>query len=131
MTFNYKEHYKVNRDSILAERKIQRDSLEARKKRSEYSYQYRMSIKEEVLAHYNPQGVACCIQCGENRIACLTLDHIDNDGYKDRERRKGYNFYLWLKRHNYPMTSLQTLCMNCQFINRQAYYDELREKAYN
>jgi len=51
----------------------------------------RVQIKTEVLTHYG-KGYLACVICGESRLACLSIDHINGGG------------------------RYQTLCMNCQFL---------------
>jgi glutamate/tyrosine decarboxylase-like PLP-dependent enzyme len=47
----------------------------------------------------------------------LTLDHINNDGAKEREEtgKSGFNFYVHLRRLGYP-EGYQTLCANHQLL---------------
>lgn len=80
----------------------------------------RAKIKEDVLQFYGNGHLACVI-CGENRIDCLSLDHIQNDGYLERKNsnRYGSRFYYKLKIAGFP-SGYQTLCMNCQFIKAAA-----------
>jgi hypothetical protein len=79
----------------------------------------RQKTKIEVLTHYG-NGKLECIQCGENRLPCLTIDHINGNGNKHRKelpesvRR---DFYRYLKIWGFP-PEYQTLCMNCQFIKK-------------
>ena len=75
-------------------------------------------LKQEVLSYYGG-GQCACVHCGEKRIACLSIDHIDGGGSKHRKKvlRSTSSFYTWLKRENYP-EGYQTLCMNCQFVKR-------------
>jgi len=75
-------------------------------------------FKVEVLTHYG-NGKLACVQCGEDRVACLSIDHIEGGGNKQRKGklRASTAFYRWLKREGYPK-GYQTLCMNCQFIKR-------------
>ena len=88
----------------------------------------RRELKIEVLTHYGG-GKLCCVKCGEGRLACLSLDHIE--GREENEkvaRRKGKHpettgtLYRRLRRESYP-SGFQTLCMNCQWVKR----DENRE----
>lgn len=77
----------------------------------------RSVMKIEVLTHYG-NGKCACVVCGEKRVACLSIDHINGDGEKHRKRigiGGGSHFYAWLKHNNYP-DGYQTLCMNCQWI---------------
>ena len=78
----------------------------------------RWVIKEEVLTHYG-NGKYACVKCGEDRSACLSIDHIQGGGNKERggSLRSSTSFYRWLRDNRYP-EGYQTLCMNCQFIKR-------------
>lgn len=76
-------------------------------------------LKIEVLMHYG-NGKCECIVCGEKRLACLSIDHINGGGSKHRNSISkngcgGVRFYKWLKDNNYP-DGYQTMCMNDQFI---------------
>jgi len=75
-------------------------------------------LKVEVLTHYGG-GRLACVWCGEDRVACLSIDHIDGNGNKQRKGvlRSSSSFYSWLKKQGYPK-GYQTLCMNCQFVKR-------------
>ncbi len=81
-------------------------------------------LKKNLLTHYGNAEYAC-VTCGESRSACLSLDHINNNGYLGRKENglSGTRLYQYLKANNYPK-GFQTLCMNCQFIKRE----ECREK---
>jgi len=87
-------------------------------------------VKINTLTHYGKGRLACVI-CGESRLACLSIDHINGGGNTHRRQLKlererkisekrsfsGWNFYVWLKKEGYP-EGYQTLCMNCQFCKR-------------
>ncbi len=77
-----------------------------------------LKLKIEVLTFYGNDKLACVV-CGENRLACLSIDHIDGGGNKQRKGslHSPTGFYRWLKRNEYP-NGYQTLCMNCQFVKR-------------
>lgn len=71
---------------------------------------YRKKIRLETINHYGGK----CEVCLENNINYLTIDHINNDGNVDRKIKKlgsGYNFYLYLKKNNYPK-NVRVLCFN-------------------
>lgn len=80
------------------------------------NHKYTDQLRLEVLTHYGNRKLAC-VMCGENRLPCLSIDHINGGGYKHRMSLglKGWMFYRWLRKQNYPL-GYQTLCMNCQFI---------------
>lgn len=59
-----------------------------------------------------------CKCCGETIKEFLSLDHINNDGYLDKNpggsKKSGKELYLLVKKNNFPDT-FQTLCMNCNW----------------
>jgi len=76
-------------------------------------------VKREVLGYYG-NGKTACVVCGESRVMCLSIDHINGGGGKHRKsiwacQHGGHPFYRWLKTNCFPL-GYQTLCMNCQFI---------------
>ena len=82
---------------------------------------HKRDIKIEVLFYYGGDKLAC-ILCGETRLPCLTIDHIDN---KTKDGKLyGIRLYKKLKADNFPR-GFQTLCMNCQWVKRE------ENKEYN
>lgn len=71
--------------------------------------------KFECFSHYS-NGLPICACCGEKEILFLTIDHINNNGNKERKELKkmGRTYYVWLRKNNYP-DGLQVLCMNCNW----------------
>lgn len=72
--------------------------------------------KRQVLSHYSENDFPCCCwpDCVEFDLDVLTLDHINNDGYKDRDGNKGASkLYARLIRECFP-AGFQTLCANHQ-----------------
>ncbi len=100
-------------------RKWNREWIQKNRERYNASkYFYREKLKYEVLAHYS-KGIPVCSKCGTTNINFLCLDHINNDGAKDRREnivasRSGYgqNSYENTKKRGYPV-GLQVLCANC------------------
>lgn len=78
--------------------------------------QYRLALRKEILAHYG-NGVLACVRCGFDDLRALTIDHMNNEPFAQREYKGGYNLYASLKRQGFPM-GLQTLCWNCQWIKK-------------
>ena len=82
-----------------------------------YHRRYTNTLKSLALWYYGG-GQAKCVTCGEDRFDCLSIDHINDDGYKQGSIGLcGATLYRWLRRNNYP-EGYQTLCMNCQFIKK-------------
>jgi hypothetical protein len=76
---------------------------------TEHNRYYR--IKKDA---YDAYGNACNC-CGEKDPLFLSIDHINNDGNKQRKIDgicSGVGLYYWLKRHGYP-ENYQILCYNC------------------
>jgi len=89
-----------------------------RQRHPDHYYNWRLDIKRDVLTHYG-DGKCACVICGEARLPCLSIDHIEGGGNKQRrgKLRAVTPFYLWLRSNGYPK-GYQTLCMNCQFVKR-------------
>lgn len=102
--------------------------LELQNKALERSRQIRL----EVLKYYG-NGRLACVQCSEERIGCLSIDHINGGGNKHRKMlglRAGIHFYQWLRKQGYPL-GFRTLCMNCQFCNRPTRVTLLEAEIVN
>lgn len=68
-------------------------------------------LRLAVLAAYG--NVCAC--CGEGCERFLSIDHINNDGAKQRretKQRTGTHFYRWLTLNGFP-PGFQVLCYNC------------------
>jgi hypothetical protein len=82
-----------------------------------YNKVRRLKIKKIVLEHYGNK----CVCCGETNEAFLTLDHINNDGAKQRQKHRsaGGVLHNYIVKHGFP-TDIQLLCYNCncgKFVN--------------
>lgn len=64
-------------------------------------------LKELVYRGYG----AKCACCGETGPKFLTLDHVNNDGFKDRHRRM-VDVYREIIKNHFPPT-FQIMCFNC------------------
>lgn len=74
---------------------------------------WREKIKYEVVKHYS-DGKMNCRCCGECEYLFLTVDHINNNGSKERKLHKGggHHNYRRLIKLNFP-SGYQILCYNC------------------
>lgn len=119
-----KVSYQRNREKILAKLKEKRKNPEVREKEKTSRKKYYENNKETVkakqrernkmvrltvLEHYGGK----CVCCGEDRYEFLAIDHINNDGKKDRDvAGTGTSFFYWVIKENYP-DNLRILCHNC------------------
>jgi len=114
------EYYHKNKEQINTNKRKQRqENPDFQEREKRYTQTRRVpkldmfSLKQETFSHYGN----ICLCCKENNLKLLTLDHIDNDGYKlknkNGKRIKGYVFYSYLKKQNFPTKGLQVLCLNC------------------
>ena len=107
--------YIRNRYRLLTDRK-------AIRKHSKYDKKRRAKIKSDVIYHYSNGTMKC--KCGYSDIGALCLDHIKNDGAKDRRQRVAANrLYLWLIKNDYPK-GYQVLCFNCNQIKHIKFINE-------
>lgn len=118
---NYNEaYYNKNQDRLKRTEAIRNYmALGKRRKQKE-------QLKIKVLTYYG-NGKLACIICGEGRLACLSIHHIDNNGAEHRKDIKGKDICAWLVQNNYPL-GYQTLCMNDQWIKRAEYGKTHRKK---
>ena len=78
--------------------------------------EYVQSVKTECLQHY---GEVC--DCGEDDQVVLTLDHVNDDGGKQRKEtgKWGFGFYLFLRKNGFPNNPpLVVKCIKCQYRKR-------------
>jgi len=121
-----RRYYQEHKEEIR--QRTRRYQEEHREKQREYNRGYfgrsgralKLKDKIEVMTYYG-NGKCACVICGESRVGCLSIDHLNNDGYADRKKNRGrfgIEGYRWLKRQGYPK-GYRTLCMNCQFLRRK------------
>jgi len=111
----YRKFYYKHREEILLKSKLNR-------KKNEQSYQVRARRyhrkKIEIFKRYGGETPKC-VWCGEERYECLQIDHIYDDGNKERNSiGGGENFYYWLLKQPYQPERYQILCANCNCIKR-------------
>ena len=80
---------------------------------------YRLRLKHKVLSHYSDVSFPRCKRCGESDVDTLNLDHINDDGAKDRKKLgiagrsgQGTRSYEAYSAEGYP-EGLQVLCASC------------------
>lgn len=111
------EYYLKNRDKIREKAKTWKE--ENKDWVIKDSKKYRDKLKLDALMAYSNNDVKCDC-CGERQLDFLCLDHINNDGAKERESRNYLaGIYKWVKKNNYPKNAgLQVLCFNCNMSKR-------------
>jgi len=112
--------YELNRESVLL--KSRNYYLTHKNHLNELKQNKALALKIEVLTHYGNNRLAC-VECGENQLACLTIDHITRGGMEHKRTIGGRQLYYWLKLHGLP-EGYQTLCMNCQFLKEWGILNE-------
>lgn len=80
-----------------------------------------LAVREQRLRLMDILGGRKCCDCGYSTdVRALHIDHLDNDGYKDRylfkNNQKMYRFYL--KNPTLAIIKLQVLCFNCNVIKQ-------------
>lgn len=90
------------------------------KNRAKNSLRFRGYAAKEKVMVFQAYGGVVCRCCGENEIKFLSLDHVFNDGYAERDksnrRKGGVPLYRRLRKLGYPdKHRYQVLCMNCNF----------------
>ena len=135
-----KKWYLENKDRVLKERKIYRESsinklkikkynqgyriknkakiyqwkkdwfIKNKDKKKIYQKRYELKLKEKVYEGYGNK----CNCCGEKNWLFLTVDHIMGGGNKERRKNKSgwVGLYVSIINNNFP-NIYQILCMNC------------------
>lgn len=76
-----------------------------------------IKIKKELFNYYNDK----CNLCGLDNHTMLTIDHVNNDGFKHRKNQS--NMYKWLL-DNVGIDGYQLLCFNCNCSKNIEYKDK-------
>jgi hypothetical protein len=71
-----------------------------------------------------------CIRCGFSDIRALQFDHINDDGYLDKQNMKHAHSIIafYYKNPEIAKQRLQILCANCNWIKR---YEVKKHNQYN
>ena len=128
----YKDLFKNNLCVICGKNQVENQTYceECVHKRGEWYKESNTRIKnkierqeesKKVFDHYGNK----CICCGTKDLDVLSIDHINDDGYKHRKQvGSGATFYRWIIKNNFP-PDLQILCWNC---NIKKYKQTLQQK---
>lgn len=75
--------------------------------------EYKAKLRHIILDYY---GCKCnCLGCSETNPKFLSIDHVNNDGYKDKtngKRLSGITLYSKIIKEGFP-DKYQILCYNC------------------
>lgn len=77
-------------------------------------------LREQVINEYGGK----CQCCGEARFEFLAIDHIFEDGAKERLEtgKRSAEFHRWLRDQGFPKGRHQVLCHNCN--QAKSWYGE-------
>jgi hypothetical protein len=117
-----KEYEEKNKERIAARRKehdrINRDRIYKRKK-DQHS--------QSKIDAFNILGGCKCSVCGDINLSHLTIDHVNNDGHKDRKRGLGglslYRAIINGKFTQEELQNLRVLCWNHNSGRTREYLD--------
>jgi hypothetical protein len=106
---------KDHRDRVnKTARKWRRNNPE---KVKEVSRKNSIKRKQICIIHYGKNGG--CVCCGETELCFLTIDHIKDNGAKDKKKYgPGERLRYWMIIKDKFPKGLQTLCFNCQWGKR-------------
>lgn len=80
--------------------------------------------KQDIVNMYGGK----CECCGDTNIEFLTIDHIHSNGYIERKRIYGREFYKELLSLGSKREDLRLLCMNCNFsIAKYGYCPHIKK----
>lgn len=124
-TARVEAHHEANKAERLrkARERYQEDPIavwtpERRQRAKELDRERYEKTRNEVFDKYGSE----CKACGETERLFLTIDHINNDGWKLRKengyRESGIGLYLDILR-NGMRDDLEVLCFNCNFGKRR------------
>lgn len=107
------------RDEMIPSRKVTYRAYSAARQAAR-----RAKFKALVYEHYGDH----CVECGEDDLFCLSIDHKNNDGYQMRKSgvQNTAQMYEWLVKNEFP-PDYQVLCMNCQ--HRKARRLQMRKES--
>jgi len=105
----HKKYYAENREKIIKKSRLW--AYENRGRNLRNSKMYRMRYRKKIQ---NLLGNKCIV-CGENDWRILEIDHVNNDGYKER-KEIGCSYTAYRRIYNdikVGSKRYQLLCSNC------------------
>ena len=95
-----------------------------RPKRNEIRRKERLRYKKRVIAYYS-YGQMCCMDCKENILDLLTIDHVNGGGKKHAKIHKN-DLYRWLISRNFPL-GYAVLCIRCNWLKGKVSKERYEE----
>jgi len=97
-----------------------------REQQREYQKNFRDKLRLDVLNFYSNNAPKCA-RCGIDDMDVLCIDHIENNGSRQRKElfgdsRQGNQMYWWLRKNGFPV-GYQVFCWNC---NHKKQVENLR-----
>ncbi len=84
-----------------------------------------LRLRQEIIDAYG--GKCANPECGIADTDVLCVDHIHDDGFKERKSGSyGSKFYYRLRAEGFPKDRYQLLCANCNMIKRRTHVDKQR-----
>lgn len=114
-----------NRDRYNEQRREYCNDPDRKKSISSRKKKRKLLVKEQAIDMYG----GCCVCCGEDHIAFLAIDHVNNDGGSKRktgEHGCGDGMYRMLISLGKRSPEFQILCFNCNW--GKARYGECPHK---
>ena len=110
-----REYYEKNKDKIRERKRNAMRRLRAERPEhyNKQSRNAKQRLREKLFDIYGHK----CAVCGFDDKRALTLDHINNNGNKERKEFGERGVYQ-KARDNFSPDAYRILCMNCQFIER-------------
>ena len=109
----HKKYRAAHLEELTAKSRVYRSRPEYKEYARTYAEERTRSLRYQILSHYSGSDQPYCNKCGFDDIRGLCVDHINNDGCKDK--RANQTLHLWMIKNNYP-EGYQVLCANCNTI---------------
>lgn len=121
--------YKVlHPDRVRAQRHAYRaaniETLRAKSRDRERSRRER--ARRDVLTAFG----GCCARCGFSDYRALQIDHVNDDGYVDKEARLDWVKFARRAVKEIASGRFQLLCANCNWIKKREHEERCRQQAY-
>ena len=86
------------------------------KKEQERTRKYRINLRKKAIEIVGKGKVECSNGCGCDNIALLEINHLNNDGAKERKRCNGWSFYKSIVNGKRQTNDLNLRCEVCHSL---------------